>query len=126
LHERLLHNVVGLLPGPQQEGSPVCAHRVPGDQRGIRVKVAVTGPGYRLRVVDGSPRSTGHTYLNTPQAAAGFPGGGRRAAARVDSDETSVSLTGRRALLAVAGWPRRRPVPAGAGQTLPTRPRRGW
>ncbi len=43
-----------------------------GDQHGIGVKVAATGPGYRLRVVDGSPHSTGHTHLNTPPAAAGF------------------------------------------------------
>ena len=72
LHKRLLHDVVGLLPGPQQEGSPVRAQRVPGDQHGIGVKVAVTGPGYRRRVVDGPPHSTGHTYLNTPHAALGF------------------------------------------------------
>jgi len=50
----------------------VCAQGVPGDQHGIGVKVTVTGPGYRLRVVDGSPHSTGHTYLITPQAAVGF------------------------------------------------------
>ena len=87
LHKRLLHHVVGLLAGAQQEGSPVCAQGVPGDQHGIGVKVAVTGPSYRLRVVDGSPLSTGHTYLNTPHAAVGFriaadgrqPGVGRRA-----------------------------------------------
>ena len=72
LHKRVLHNVVGLLPGPQQEGGPVCAQGVPGDQHGIGVKVAVTGPGYRLRVVDGSPHSTGHTYMDTPPAATGF------------------------------------------------------
>ena len=59
LHERLLHDVVGLFPGPQEEGSPVCAQRIPGDQHGIRVKVAATGPGYRLPVVDDTPHSTG-------------------------------------------------------------------
>jgi len=30
-------------------------------QHAISVKVAVTGPGYRLRVVGGSPCSTQHT-----------------------------------------------------------------
>jgi len=51
----------------------VRAQRVPGDQHRKGVKVTTTGPGYRLRVVDGSPRSTEHTHLNTPPATAGFP-----------------------------------------------------
>jgi len=68
-------HVVGLLPRPQQEGSPVRAQRVPGDQHGIGVKVAGTGPGYSLRVVDSSPCSRGYTHLNTPRVAAGFPSG---------------------------------------------------
>jgi hypothetical protein len=73
LHERLLHDVVGFLPGAKQESGPMCSQRVPGDQRGISIEVAATGPGYRLHVVDGSPHSTQHTYLNTPPAAARFP-----------------------------------------------------
>jgi hypothetical protein len=66
LHERLLHDVVGFFPGAQQERSPVRAQRVPGDQHAIGVKVTVAGPGYRLRVLDDTPHSTEHTYLNTP------------------------------------------------------------
>jgi hypothetical protein len=71
LHERFLHDVVGLLPRAEQEGGPVCAQRVPGDQHGIGVKVAVAGTGYRLRVVDGSPHSNGRTH---PE----YTAGGRR------------------------------------------------
>ena len=63
LHERLLHDVVGLLPGAQQKGSPMGGQRVPGDQHGIRVNIAATGPGYRLRVVDGSPYSAEHMHF---------------------------------------------------------------
>src|SRR5262249_4379976 len=68
LHERLLHDVVRLLPGAKQERGPVRAQRVPGDQHAVSVKVAVTGPGYRLRVVDGSPyltQQTGPEYTAT-------------------------------------------------------------
>ena len=75
LDKRLLHDVVGLLPRSEQKGSPVRAQRVPGDQHGVGVKVAGTGPGYSLRVVDSSPRSRGYTHLNTPRVAAGFPPG---------------------------------------------------
>jgi hypothetical protein len=39
----------------------VRAQRVPGDQHAICVKVTIKSPGYRLRVVDGSPHSTEHT-----------------------------------------------------------------
>jgi hypothetical protein len=35
----------------------VRGQRVPGDQHAVGVEVAAAGPGYRLRVVDGSPRS---------------------------------------------------------------------
>ncbi len=54
LHERLLDDVVGFLSGAQQEGGPVCAQRVPGDQHAVGVKVAAKGPGYRLCVLDSS------------------------------------------------------------------------
>ena len=47
------------------------AQGVPGDQYGIGVKVAAPGPGYRLRVVDGSPHSSGRTH---PE----YTSGGRR------------------------------------------------
>jgi hypothetical protein len=58
LHERLLHHVVGILARAQQPGSPVRAQRVPGDQHRIGIKVAVPGPGYRVRLVDGTPCSS--------------------------------------------------------------------
>ena len=72
LHERLLHDVIGLLPGAEQERGAVRAQRVPGDQHAIRVKVTATGPGYRLRVLDGSPHQTDRSHLNTPAPAARF------------------------------------------------------
>src|SRR5215467_11050458 len=36
--------------------------RVPGHQHGIGVEVTATGPGYRLRVVDGTPHSAEHPH----------------------------------------------------------------
>src|SRR5262249_34690298 len=71
LDKRLLHDVVGLLSGTKEEGGPVRAQGVPGDQHAISVKVAATGAGYRLGVVDGSPCSA-RLCLNTPSAAARF------------------------------------------------------
>jgi hypothetical protein len=38
----------------------VRAQRVPGDQHPIGVKVAATGPGYRLRVVDSTSLNRAH------------------------------------------------------------------
>src|SRR5262249_57446985 len=78
LHERLLHDVVGLLSRAQQEGSAVCPQRVPSDQHRIRVKVAATGPGYRLRVVDGSPHSAEHTHLGYTASSRKVPAKARR------------------------------------------------
>ena len=76
LDKRLLHDVIGLLPGAKQKGRPVRAQGVTGDQHAIGVKVAAAGAGYRLGVVDGTPRSAllspGHA-INTPSAVTEFP-----------------------------------------------------
>src|SRR5215470_17128975 len=72
------------------------AQGVPGDQHGISVKVAATGPGYRLRVVDGSPYSTGLTH---PE----YTASGRRVPARATRSGSSPE-PGARRVITLCRW----------------------
>ena len=55
LHERLLHHVLGVVAGPEQDRRPVCERGVPGDQRLIGVQVTGARPGHCLGVVQLAP-----------------------------------------------------------------------
>jgi hypothetical protein len=55
LHERLLYDILSVVPGAQQYRGPVRERAVPRDQRLVGVQVAGTRSGHRLGLVQLAP-----------------------------------------------------------------------